>query len=78
MKRQELLNRMQIILPEQAKIRLIICSNVKNMVSSAFAILHYLLTPSFDVCGIIAANSERSISNTGSTMEKTIRNCYTS
>lgn len=40
------------------------------MVSSAFAILHYLLTPSFDICGIIAANSERSISNTGSTMEK--------
>lgn len=29
MKRQELLNRMQIILPEQAKIRLIICSNAK-------------------------------------------------
>lgn len=70
MKRQELLNRMQINLPEQAKIRLIVCSDAKNVVSNAVAILHYLLTPSFDVCGIIATNSERIISDAGSTMEQ--------
>ncbi len=42
--------------PESRKIRLIINSDAKNEVDDQYAIVHALLTPKFDIKGIIAAH----------------------
>jgi len=42
--------------PESKKIRLIIDTDAKNEADDQFAIVHALLTPKFDICGIIGAH----------------------
>ena len=56
MKRKALLERMGMRLPLHKQIRVIISSDVANEADDQYAIVHQLLTPMFDVRGIIAAH----------------------
>ena len=42
--------------PKQKKIRVIINTDAKNEADDQFAIVHHLLTPKFEIKGIIAAH----------------------
>lgn len=68
MKRSEILSRMPVIVPETAKIRVIVSTDAKNEADDQFAIMHHLLTPQFDVRGIVAAHFSRK--HPGDTMEE--------
>ena len=72
MKREEVLARMDMHLPVHKQIRVIISSDVANEADDQFAIVHQLLTPMFDVRGIIAAHFESKGPEVGigTTMEK--------
>ena len=56
MKRSDVLKRMQMKLPMYKQLRVIISSDVKNEADDQFAIIHQLITPMFDVRGIVAAH----------------------
>lgn len=56
MKRSELLARMGLTTPPQAQIRVVACSDVSNEADDPFALAHHLLTPTFDVRGVIASH----------------------
>ena len=58
MKRNDMLRRMGLDLPESKQIRVIISSDVANEADDPFSIVHQLLTPSFDIQGVIAAHFE--------------------
>lgn len=58
MKREELLEQLGFQVPTEKQVRVIIHSDVKNEADDAFAILHSIMTPSFEICGIIAAHFE--------------------
>lgn len=73
MKRTDILKRMQIKLPLKKQIRVIISSDVKNEADDQFAVIHQLLTPIFDVRGIIAAHFESKAPGSRTTMEKSYR-----
>ncbi|WP_221774589.1 nucleoside hydrolase [Pelagicoccus albus] len=66
--------RLAFDIPEWRKIRVIIDTDAKNEADDQFAIVHGLLTPRFDILGIVAAQFE----NTGSMMERrdTMRQSY--
>ena len=70
MKRKALLERMGMRLPLHKQIRVIISSDVANEADDQYAIIHQLLTPMFDVRGIIAAHFESKAPGTETTMEK--------
>jgi len=72
MKREEVLARMGMRLPMHKRMRVIISSDVANEADDQFAIVHQLLTPMFDVRGIIAAHFESKGPEVGigTTMEK--------
>lgn len=70
MRREELLSRMGMRLPMQKQVRVIISSDVANEADDQYAIVHQLLTPMFDVRGIIAAHFESKAPGTETTMEK--------
>lgn len=73
MKRQEILNRLPFPVPEAAKIRVIVDTDAKNEADDQFAIVHHLLSPSFDVRGIIAAHFEQKNRYAGGSMERSFR-----
>ncbi|MDL2225131.1 nucleoside hydrolase [Eubacteriales bacterium OttesenSCG-928-M02] len=58
--------------PEKKRVRVIISSDCKNEADDPFAICHHLMTPKFDVKGIIAAHFETKAKEfgAGTTMEK--------
>ncbi|MGM9941011.1 MAG: nucleoside hydrolase [Bulleidia sp.] len=58
MKRMELLNTMHLRLPIHKQLRVIVDSDVANEADDPFAIVHFLLTPMFDVRGMIASHHE--------------------
>lgn len=70
MTRQELLKRIPFSVPEAACIRVIVDTDAKNEADDQFAIMHHLLTPTFDVRGIIAAHFEEKIGHRGGSMER--------
>lgn len=70
MRREELLSRMGMRLPMQKQVRVIISSDAANEADDQYAIVHQLLTPMFDVRGIIAAHFESKAPGTETTMEK--------
>ena len=49
MKREQILARMGIRLPMEKQVRVIVSSDVKNEADDQFAVMHQLLTPTFDV-----------------------------
>lgn len=69
MKRSELLERLPFTVPEAASIRVIIDTDAKNEADDHYAIMHQLLTPTFDVRGIIATHYESKAKVKGETME---------
>lgn len=70
MERDKLLSRMGMRLPMHKQIRVIVSSDVKNEADDPFAIVHQLLTPMFDVRGIVAAHFESKVPGTETTMEQ--------
>lgn len=70
MKRIELLNKMGMNLPMNRQVRVVISSDVNNEADDQFAIIHQLLTPTFDVKGIIASHYESKAPHSKTTMEK--------
>ena len=70
MKRNDILARMGLRLPMHEQIRVIISSDVKNEADDQYAIVHQLLTPMFDVRGVIAAHFESKAPGTETTMEQ--------
>lgn len=70
MKRQELLNRLPFSVPEAARIRVIVDTDAKNEADDQFAIMHHLLTPTFDVRGVIATHFEQKAGYKGVSMEQ--------
>lgn len=73
MKRNELLSRMGMRLPLHKQVRVVISSDVKNEADDQFAIVHQLLTPMFDVRGIVAAHFESKAPGSETTMELSYR-----
>lgn len=73
MKREEVLARMGMRLPLHKQMRVIISSDVANEADDQFAIVHQLLTPMFDVRGVIAAHFESKAVTPGTTMEKSFQ-----
>lgn len=69
MKRNELLARMGLNLPMGKQLRVIVSSDVKNEADDQFAVVHQLLTPMFDVRGVVAAHYESKAPGTRTTME---------
>ena len=69
MKREQILARMGLRLPENTRLRVVVCSDVANEADDPFAVLHHLLTPNFDVRGVIAAHFESKAPGTRTTME---------
>lgn len=69
MKRKELLKRLPYSVPKAAEIRLIVDTDAKNEADDQFAIMHHLLTPTFDVRAVCAAHFEQKIGYAGGSME---------
>lgn len=70
MKRAELLSRMGMKLPMHKQVRVIVSSDVRNEADDQFAVAHHLLTPIFDVRGVVAAHYESKDPGSRTTMEK--------
>ena len=49
----------QCLVPETKRVRLIVNSDAKNEADDQFAIVHALLTPKFDIKGLIPLYRER-------------------
>ena len=69
MKRREILNRIGITPPPASRVRLIVDADAKNEADDQFAIMHHLLTPKFDVRGIVATHFEQKAGYTCRSME---------
>lgn len=65
-----MLARMGMRVPMDKQIRVIVSSDVKNEADDQYAIVHQLLTPMFDVRGVIAAHFESKAPGTETTMEE--------
>ena len=70
MRRNEILSRLGFSPLPAAVIRMIVDTDAKNEADDQYAIMHHLLTPSFDVRGIIATHFESKAKTPGETMEK--------
>ncbi len=73
MKRVQALARMGMRLPQHKQIRVIISTDAANEADDQYAVVHQLLTPMFDVRGVIAAHFESKAPGTETTMEKSFR-----
>lgn len=73
MKREEVLARMGLRLPLHKQMRVIISTDVANEADDQYAIVHQLLTPLFDVRGVIASHFESKAPGTRTTMEQSYR-----
>ena len=73
MKRSEILERIGIVPPPAARIRLIVDTDAKNEADDQYAIMHHLLTPIFDVQCITAAHFEQKAGYNGQSMEASFR-----
>lgn len=70
MKREELLARMGMKLPMHKQVRVIVSSDVRNEADDQFAVVHHLLTPIFDVRGVVAAHYESKAPGACTTIEE--------
>ena len=70
MKRADLLKRFGFTVPSENRIRMIVDTDAANEADDQFAIMHHLLTPTFDIKGIVAAHFEGKPGNAGGSMEK--------
>lgn len=70
MKRSEILARLGMDIPGESRIRLLIDADAKNEADDQYAIMHNLLTPKFDVAGIIGTHFEQKDGGRGESMER--------
>lgn len=70
MRREQVLERLHMSIPKKAVLPLIIYTDAKNEADDQYAIMHFLLSPSIDVKGIVAAHFEQKITYTGGSMQK--------
>ncbi len=77
MKRNEILDRIGIVPPPAARVRLMVDTDTKNEADDQYAIMHHLLTPMFDLRGIIAEHFEQKAGYTGQSMEASYREIET-
>ena len=73
MKRSDVLARIGLNIPQATRIRLLVDTDAKNEADDQYAIMHHLLTPMFDVCGIVAAHFEQKAGYAGKSMEESFR-----
>lgn len=73
MTRMEILERIGLDIPPASRIRLLVDTDAKNEADDQYAIMHHLLTPMFDVQGIIAAHFEQKAGGAGDSMEQSYR-----
>ena len=73
MKRNEILSRMQLSIPPCSRLRVLVDTDARNEADDQYAIMHHLLTPMFDVCGIVAAHFEQKAGYSGTSMEKSFQ-----
>ena len=73
MKRSDILRRIGITPPPAARIRIIVDTDAKNEADDQYAIMHHLLTPLFDVRGIVATHFEQKDGGQKQSMEKSYR-----
>ena len=71
--RNDILKRIGLDVPEAARIRVLVDTDAKNEADDQYAIMHHLLSPMLDVCGIVAAHFESKALVPGETMEKSYR-----
>lgn len=64
MKRDELLTRLGFSVGSYKKKRVLILSDITAEADDPFAIVHHLLSPTEDICGIVAVHSEAKFSKT--------------
>ena len=70
MKRSEILAKIGLDIPRASRIRVLVDTDARNEADDQYAIMHHLLTPMFDVCGIVAAHFEQKAGGTRDSMEK--------
>lgn len=70
MKRSEVLARIGLDIPPASRVRMIVDTDAKNEADDQYAILHHLLTPMFEICGIVATHFEQKAGYTSESMEK--------
>ena len=58
--------------PEQKRVRMLISTDAKNEADDQFAIAHHLMTPKFDVRGIIPAHFETPFRSTGTSCQASL------
>ena len=73
MKRSDILHRIGVTPPPAARVRVIVDTDAKNEADDQFAITHHLLTPMFDVLGVVAAHFEQKAGYEGRSMEASYR-----
>ena len=56
--REEVLKRIGINVIDEAKIRVFVDTDCKNEADDQFALVHFLLTPKFEICGVNATHFE--------------------
>ena len=70
MKRSEILAKIGLEIPPASRLRVLVDTDAKNEADDQYAILHHLLTPMFEICGIVATHFEQKAGFTGESMEK--------
>lgn len=73
MKREEILGRIGLNVPAAAHLRVLVDTDAKNEADDQYAILHHLLSPMLDICGIVATHFEQKDGGRGLSMEKSYR-----
>ncbi len=73
MTRSQILSRLALDIPPASRLRLLVDTDAKNEADDQYAVMHHLLTPMFDVVGIVAAHFEQKAGGTGDSMEKSYR-----
>lgn len=77
MKRNEILQRIGLDIPAASRLRVLLDTDAKNEADDQYAITHHLLTPMFDVRGIVATHFEQKAGYGGESMEKSYRELET-
>lgn len=73
MKRSDILAKIGLDIPPASRIRMLVDTDAKNEADDQYAIMHHLLTPMFEICGIVATHFEQKAGGTGKSMEKSFK-----
>jgi len=77
MKRADILSRLNLDLPDNSRLRVLVDTDAKNEADDQYAIMHHLLTPLFDIRGIVGTHFENKAGYTGESMEKSYQEILT-